>query len=396
VVDDLPPSNKIGSGVGITHGAAYGEVATTPEDVATCLTFGKPYILVRRETTPEDFPLMLGAAGIITAEGGETCHAAVVARHQGIPAVIGVGEEVYDRLTNPVGRLFPVTLDAYSGTIWDNQLPLTAPQYGKEVGLLMKWWKKAQGQPVIKPELCTQRFATNTALNNFYLAEAMLAECTDDALVVKIRTVHQQLTTETSAVFSTYLVLAVASEVTYACKERNTIDEIDPKLRLPFEVAGAFDQLRRDFTLKHRDSWCGLSAPTIAHELASVEPAQVRDFFRICRRVFVEGAWEGSIGGMRWAAIAEVGELYWNSDIAAETFVDRVFDLRHNTATVLNKHPMVYGDDTGFYLTRQLDAKRQPLSVVRKWKALLALHKPVSQELLDLYLEGQQKGVWKE
>jgi len=394
--DDLPPGNKIGSGVGITHGAAYGEVATTPEEVATCRKFGKPYILVRRETTPEDFPLMLGAAGIITAEGGETCHAAVVARHQGIPAVIGVGEEVYDRLTNPVGCLFPVTLDAYSGTIWDNQLPLLAPQYGKEIGLLMKWWKKARGQPVIKPELCSQRFATNTALNNFYLAEAMLAECTDDALVAKIRQVHQQLTTETSAVFSTYLVLAVASEVTYTFKERNAIDEIDPELCLPLEVATAFDQLRRDFTLKHRDSWGALSAPAIAHELASVKPALVRDFLKICRRVFAEGNWRGSIGGVKWAAIAEVGELYWNGDIAAETFVDRVFDLRHNTATVLNKHPMVYSDNTGFYLTRQLDAKRQRLSVSRKWKALLALHNHVNPQLRDLYLEGQQKGLWKE
>jgi len=75
--------------------------------------------------------------------------------------------------------------------------------------------------------------------------------------------------------------------------------------------------------------------------------------------------------------------------------VDRVFDLEHNTATVLNKHRMVYDHSRGSSLTRQLDTKRRELSVTKKWAAMRALHNEVNQELINLYEEGRQKGIWK-
>ena len=101
------------------------------------------------------------------------------------------------------------------------------------------------------------------------------------------------------------------------------------------------------------------------------------------------------MGGRKWAVIAETGELYWNGDIAVETFVDRVFDLRHNTSTVFNKHRMVYDSSRGFHLTKQLDIKRRELSVTEKWDVLRACHNDVNQELFSLYSEGLRKGVWK-
>ncbi len=382
----------LAQGDGIGRFAAYGATATTEEEAIHYQKTGEPYILVRETTTPDDFELMLGAVGIITKEGGSTCHAAMVARHQGIPAVIGIGDEDFHELTHPFGwDMFgnggrTVTLDAASGKVLLGKHPMIKREVGREVSLFHKW--RQTGKPVIQPELCQEEFATNTALNDFYLAEAMLKACTDEALAAKIRRVHKQLTTRTSAVFSTYLALAVASEVTYA-------DRSIRSLGLSPELQHQYAMLKAQVTLQHRDKWSGLVAPEIAHELAAATPVQVRVFFTICRRVFAEGSWGGSVGGTAWAEIARVGELFWNGDIAAETFVDRVFDLRHNTDTVLNKHRMVYRRSMSWMLTQQLDIKRRELSVTNKWAALTAVHNDVNQQLIELFAEGQQKGVWQ-
>ena len=53
---------------------------------------GQKLILVRKETKPEDFPGMVASIGILTSRGGKTCHAAVVARGIGLPAIVGAGE----------------------------------------------------------------------------------------------------------------------------------------------------------------------------------------------------------------------------------------------------------------------------------------------------------------
>lgn len=381
------------TGTGIGTSAINGCAASSDKYIAYCRKEGIPYILVRETTTPDDFELMLGAAGIITQEGGSTCHAAMVARHQGIPAVIGVGAQDFAWL-NALGRSGDaLCLDAKHGVVYWYQQKLMEVSFGREVSLFHKW--RQTGAPAIKPELCQEEFAINTALNDFYLAEAMLKTCTDEALAAKIRRVHRQLTARTSAVFSTYLALAVASEVTYVFNDRDPNYGINPERRLPEVVTTAFEKLRQDFTLKHRDKWSGLTAPAIVYELAASTPTRVREFFTICRRVFAEGSWKGSIGGQKWADIAAVGELYWNGNIAAETFVDRVFDLRHNTSTVFNKHRMVYDSSRGFHLTKQLDIKRRELSVTEKWDVLRACHNNVNQKLFWLYSEGLRKGVWK-
>lgn len=374
----------VGTGVGITTSAAVGEIACTSGDAEYWKSLGKPYILVRRETTPDDFELMLGAAGIVTLEGGKTCHAAVVARHQGIPAVIGIGNDAYRFLTDDANSLFTITIDPTSGNIWYGPVPLTESHQCKEIELFLRW--RHLSKPVIDPTLCTVAFATNTALNDFYLAEAMLADCSDPALAAKIRAVHQQLTTKTSAVFSTYLALAVASEVTYADEgERH----LSPSVR------EAFINLKLRFTLQHRDAWSDFVVPAIIHELAATNTAAVVDFFRICKDVFASGSWSGSIGGQAWADIATVGEQYWNGDIPDAVFVDRVFNLRHNNGPVFNKHDMVCYNYDRSRLSAQLDRKREQLPVAKKWEAMRAIHAGVNEELFVLYSEGLRKGVWK-
>ena len=76
-------------GLPASPGIASGPIATSPEAAEKLADQGRPGILVREETSPDDVPGMARAAGIVTARGGIASHAAVVARGWGIPAVVG-------------------------------------------------------------------------------------------------------------------------------------------------------------------------------------------------------------------------------------------------------------------------------------------------------------------
>ena len=79
------------TGQGVSSGVAMGFLATTAEAVAEYKARGEAYIFAAQDTSPDDTPQMLGAAGLLTANGSSTCHAAVCARAWDTPAVVGAG-----------------------------------------------------------------------------------------------------------------------------------------------------------------------------------------------------------------------------------------------------------------------------------------------------------------
>ena len=86
-------------GLNASPGAASGHVVFTADDAVTWKEQGKDTILVRVETTPDDVHGMIAARGILTAKGGATSHAAVVARGMGKPCVAGCDALAIDRRT---------------------------------------------------------------------------------------------------------------------------------------------------------------------------------------------------------------------------------------------------------------------------------------------------------
>lgn len=100
----------LGRGIGACAGVATGRVATTADDAVRMAVAG-PVVLVRPETSPLDLHGMAAAAGIVTARGGPTSHAAVVARSMGKPAVVGAS----GLAAVPEGTL--VTIDGVSGEV---------------------------------------------------------------------------------------------------------------------------------------------------------------------------------------------------------------------------------------------------------------------------------------
>ncbi len=90
-IDPASEKTVIANGLPASPGAATGQVVFTPEDAEMLKSEGKQTILVRIETSPEDIHGMHAAEGILTARGGMTSHAAVVARGMGKPCVSGAG-----------------------------------------------------------------------------------------------------------------------------------------------------------------------------------------------------------------------------------------------------------------------------------------------------------------
>jgi pyruvate, orthophosphate dikinase len=143
----------VAKGLNASPGAAVGRVVFTADDSEELAAKGDKVILVRRETTPDDYHGMVVAQGILTSAGGTNSHAAVVARGEGIPAVCGADALKIDRRSHEVrvnGRVIKegdwITIDGTEGTVYASELKLepseleTAIQ-GAKSGRRTKLWK---------------------------------------------------------------------------------------------------------------------------------------------------------------------------------------------------------------------------------------------------------------
>jgi pyruvate,orthophosphate dikinase len=121
----------IATGLNASPGAAVGRAVFSAEDAEAWAQRGEPVILVRRETTPDDYHGMIRSQGILTSAGGTNSHAAVVARGEGIPAVCGADAIRVDR----PGKRFTVgsitvaegdwvTIDGFTGKVYAGKLEL--------------------------------------------------------------------------------------------------------------------------------------------------------------------------------------------------------------------------------------------------------------------------------
>ena len=127
---DADKNNVVGKGIAASPGAAAGTIVFTAEDAVKEGKKGKNVVLVRLETSPEDIEGMKYAQGILTVRGGQTSHAAVVARGMGTCCVSGCGDIKMDEENKQftlAGKVFKegdaLSLDGSTGTIYDCQIP---------------------------------------------------------------------------------------------------------------------------------------------------------------------------------------------------------------------------------------------------------------------------------
>jgi pyruvate,orthophosphate dikinase len=121
----------IAQGLNASPGAARGAVVFTAEAAEERGKSGEDVLLVRRETTPDDYHGMIASQGILTSAGGTNSHAAVVARGEGIPAVCGADAikiDLASRSFNANGTEVKegdvITIDGFDGTVYVGDLPV--------------------------------------------------------------------------------------------------------------------------------------------------------------------------------------------------------------------------------------------------------------------------------
>ena len=145
---DIKGRETIAKGLNASPGAAVGAVVFSSEDAVAYAAEGKPCILVRWETTPDDLPGMDAADGILTSHGGKTSHAAVIARGMGEPCVCGAealqinAPEKYCAIagTDIVLREGDIiSIDGTTGNVYAGEAKLVRPELGGDLQTILEW-----------------------------------------------------------------------------------------------------------------------------------------------------------------------------------------------------------------------------------------------------------------
>jgi pyruvate,orthophosphate dikinase len=154
-IDPNARRNVIAKGLPASPGAASGGIVFTSDDAQEALAQGRKVVLVRVETSPEDIHGMHAAQGILTARGGMTSHAAVVARGMGKPCVSGASAIRIDlrNETLTVGdrtlkRGDIITIDGTSGQVLEGEIAMLQPELSDDFATLMGWADAARTMAV--------------------------------------------------------------------------------------------------------------------------------------------------------------------------------------------------------------------------------------------------------
>ncbi len=146
MIDPKAEVDVLAVGLPASPGAASGEVVFDPDSAEELGKKGEKVILVRTETSPEDFHGMVEAQAILTSRGGMTSHAAVVARGMGKCCVAGCGDVVVDYASQQftVGEVTVrkgdwITLDGSTGRVILGKVPLIEPEVSGHFKTLMTW-----------------------------------------------------------------------------------------------------------------------------------------------------------------------------------------------------------------------------------------------------------------
>src|SRR3984893_8548273 len=145
-IDPSAERKVIATGLPASPGAASGEIVFSSDEAEVLSNQGRNVILVRAETSPEDIHGMHAAEGILTARGGMTSHAAVVARGMGKPCVSGAGALRIDIAANSMvaggvtlRKGDVITIDGSTGQVLAGKVTMREPELSGEFATLMQW-----------------------------------------------------------------------------------------------------------------------------------------------------------------------------------------------------------------------------------------------------------------
>ncbi|MEA2701682.1 MAG: pyruvate, orthophosphate dikinase [Candidatus Parcubacteria bacterium] len=378
-------------GLPASPGCVTGKAAFTSKEAQRLSREGESVVLFRQDTSPDDLPGMLASDAIVTAIGGETSHAAVVARGSGRVAVVGCKDlkfkngKVSMSFFSNVREGDIVSVSGDAGQVFLGELPFASADLSKEARLFLRWTRRfgnkfTRSDRRIPFNLLKGRYSANTLLNDFYLTSAMTQMSRGSWLAYEARELEYKTHFEISRIFSCYLFLAIAGEVRFAPAYSSGSNEAISQLIKQFGFSFGGERSEKfNFASEYFND---LSLATQG------------EFVRLCSQVFKKRRWSSSFGGAKWAAIADALYDFLSGVTNPAVFIDRVFDLRHNGGSLFDKHIMFYEKTEEHYLRSQLDAKKRA-GLCELYDALKAYHDDLSPDVRTLWDKGKTERLWK-
>jgi pyruvate,orthophosphate dikinase len=146
IVDPNAAPTVLAVGLPASPGAATGRVAFDADRAVRLASEGEPIILVRHQTNPDDFHGMVAAQAVVTARGGMTSHAAVVARGMGKCCVVGCdeiqvdyGQRLFETPAGTVSRDDWITVDGNTGRVLLGRIDTIEPELDEYFDTLISW-----------------------------------------------------------------------------------------------------------------------------------------------------------------------------------------------------------------------------------------------------------------
>jgi pyruvate,orthophosphate dikinase len=171
MIDPAAEVTALATGLPASPGAAQGRVVFDPDEAEEFAKQGEKIILVRRETSPDDFHGMVAAEAILTQRGGMTSHAAVVARGMGKPCVAGAsslninyGHNEFSVGDTTIPRGEWITIDGSTGRVFLGQVPTVQPKLDDDFRLVMSW---ADGSRKMKVRANSDTGPDSTVARNY-------------------------------------------------------------------------------------------------------------------------------------------------------------------------------------------------------------------------------------
>lgn len=367
-------SRTLARGLPASPGAVVGVVALTCQSAIELAGRGHKVVLVRPDTTPADLDGMLAASAIVTGSGGASCHAAVVARALGKPAVVGCG-----LLTLNEGDF--VSVDGSSGLVLAGSLPLVNSGQKKEVSLFLRWFAKTE---VVPPrmvfDMIDQVASCHAMVNEFYLAESMATAAYGTPLEAEANRVWRTVQVDTAERICTYLFVACAGELTHCYTHLDCA-----------RGSAVVSELVKRYKVRQDDE-----SRITSHVIAALRAAGFEDqvrFLELAWQAF-SGTWNSTLyGGRKWAGIAWAGLRFMRGEINHRVFADHAFDLAHNTGTVFGKHDMI-SVISSYNLQEQLTVRKAAASVRQLFETLDRRWQTWPGRVKDLYAKGLERGTW--
>ena len=144
--NELKGVSSVAKGLPASPGAVSGKIYFNALEAEAAVKNGEKAILVRETTSPEDLAGMIAAGGILTAKGGVTSHAAVVARQMGKCCVAGCSEIIVSEDKKELktkdkvfGEGDIISLDGYDGNVYEGEIHTVEPNLSGDFGVIMSW-----------------------------------------------------------------------------------------------------------------------------------------------------------------------------------------------------------------------------------------------------------------